>query len=219
MPTWIIYAIGFSAQVLFFNRTLVQWFFSEREGRVVSPILYWQFSLYASILMLLYGVFRQDLAICIGQLLVYAIYIRNLQLKGAWQIMSSLSRLFIVLLPFSVLALFLHQEQDLLLQLFNNDDIPVLWLWWGTTAQIFFTFRFIYQWMVSERKKSSELPLGFWIISASGSVMILIYGLYRLDPVLVAAHGIGILLYARNIHIHLLGSRLSADGEISNREK
>lgn len=203
----MIIAVGFAAQVLFFSRTLVQWFFSERAGKVVSPILYWQFSLYASVLMLVYGVLRHDLAICIGQLLVYAIYIRNLQLKGAWKDMDLWLRSLIALLPFVVLGWLTYREENLLPNLFANADIPVIWIWWGTVAQVFFTFRFVYQWMVSERKKTSELPLGFWIISATGSLMILAYGLYRTDPVLIAAHSVGIGLYARNIHIHFIASR------------
>lgn len=206
MPVWIIFTLGFTAQLLFFSRTLIQWIFSEREGRVVSPTLYWQFSLYASILMLFYGIFRQDLAICIGQMLVYTIYIRNLQLKGAWGQMSFAIRLFIIILPFVVLGWLTQYSGDLFAGLMNNNDIPTIWVWWGTAAQLFFTFRFIYQWMVSERQKSSELPLGFWLISVTGSVMILVYAMFRLDPVLLASHSVGVLLYARNIYIHRISA-------------
>lgn len=203
MSHWLIYALGFAAQLLFFSRTLVQWFQSERAGKVVSPILYWQFSLLAAVLMFTYGMLRNDLAIAAGQLLTYAVYVRNLQFKGAWRSMPLLLRLLFLALPVAVIAWVAWQPQILWEQLLKNEDIPGFWLWWGLLAQVVFTFRFVFQWMVSERKKNSELPLGFWLISACGSLMILAYALFRKDPVLLASHSLGIFLYLRNIRLHL----------------
>jgi len=85
MNNILIISLGFLAQALFFTRTIAQWFKSEQEGEVISPTIYWQISLLASILLLTYGILRNDFAIVVGQFLVYSIYIRNLQLKNAWQ--------------------------------------------------------------------------------------------------------------------------------------
>ncbi len=85
MDNILTICIGFLAQGLFFTRTIAQWFKSEQEGKVISPTIFWQISLVASLLMFTYGVLRNDFAIVIGQTLVYAIYIRNLQLKNAWK--------------------------------------------------------------------------------------------------------------------------------------
>ena len=71
MKDYLIYSIGFLSQILFFGRTIIQWFKSEHEGRVLSPTLFWKISLLASILMLTYGILRNDAAILIGQILVY----------------------------------------------------------------------------------------------------------------------------------------------------
>ncbi|HYQ57652.1 MAG TPA: lipid-A-disaccharide synthase N-terminal domain-containing protein, partial [Draconibacterium sp.] len=84
MKSILIIGLGFFAQGLFFIRTIAQWFKSEKEGEVISPVIYWQISLVASIMMLTYGILRHDFAIVIGQSLVYGIYIRNLQLKNVW---------------------------------------------------------------------------------------------------------------------------------------
>jgi lipid-A-disaccharide synthase-like uncharacterized protein len=73
---------------------------------------------------------------------------------------------------------------------------------WGTAGQVIFTFRFVYQWIYSETRKDSVLPLGFWIISLIGSLMIFTYAIYRLDPVLFAAHSLGLFMYIRNILLH-----------------
>jgi len=65
-----------------------------------------------------------------------------------------------------------------------------------------FTLRFVYQWIYSERKKESTLPLGFWVISLIGSSLILSYAIIRKDPVLLAGHLFGAVVYIRNIFLH-----------------
>ena len=86
-------------------------------------------------------------------------------------------------------------------RLFRNEDIPFWLLMLGSVAQLIFTLRFVYQWVYSERKKISSLPMGFWFLSLAGSSLILVYGIFRKDPVLLAGHGIGIVMYLRNIVI------------------
>ncbi|NBT88426.1 MAG: lauroyl acyltransferase, partial [Flavobacteriaceae bacterium] len=76
------------------------------------------------------------------------------------------------------------------------------WLFWlGVTAQLIFTFRFIYQWWYSEQRKTSHLPKGFWRLSALGAIMIIAYALWRKDPVLLVGHGSGLIIYLRNLFI------------------
>ena len=71
----------------------------------------------------------------------------------------------------------------------------------GVVSQVLFTFRFVYQWIYSERKHESQLPMGFWAISLTGSLLILIYAIIRKDPVLFVGHFMGFIVYARNILI------------------
>jgi lipid-A-disaccharide synthase-like uncharacterized protein len=85
MSDWIIYSIGFSAQILFSSRLLIQWLQSEKVKMVVTPLLFWQLSLLASFLLFVYGWFRNDFAIMLGQVLTYFIYIRNLQIQWFWK--------------------------------------------------------------------------------------------------------------------------------------
>src|SRR5690606_35182191 len=94
----LIYGLGFLSQILFFARNIAQWFLSEKEGEVISPAVYWQISLAASILMFIYGVLRNDFAIVLGQIIVYMIYIRNLQLKKVWRKMHVAARLLAVVI-------------------------------------------------------------------------------------------------------------------------
>jgi len=201
---WWVYLIGFLAQILFSARLLVQWIHSEKMRRVMTPEIFWQLSLLASFLMFVYGWLRDDFAIMLGQSIGYFIYIRNMQLQKSWYRLSRGLRLFFVIFPILVLFYgFNNGEMDTVRLFFHNQNIPLWLLIWGSVAQILFTFRFVYQWIVSERAKHSHLPIEFWVISLIGSFMILIYAIFRLDPVLFFGQLFGFVVYIRNIYLFL----------------
>jgi lipid-A-disaccharide synthase-like uncharacterized protein len=198
MQTYAIYALGFFAQGLFGMRILIQWFYSEREGRVVSPSLFWVFSLLGSFLFLIYGWLRLDLVILIGQTLSFYIYIRNLQLKKVWSRLSTLVQLAIFLLPVGV-WLVVFTTQGTWAKIIDRNVWTDAFLLLGAFGQILLNLRYLYQWYYSEKASESLLPLGFWIISAIASVMVIVYGFYRNDPVLLLAQSMGFFAYLRNI--------------------
>jgi lipid-A-disaccharide synthase-like uncharacterized protein len=199
MNAILVYSIGFLGQILFFSRTIIQWFKSENEGEIISPVIFWQISLVASQMMQLYGVLRNDFAILLGQFIVYYIYVRNLQLKNAWKKISPLFRGFTLIVPFLVVSWILMSQTNNLSSLFRNEKIPLWLILLGSTGQLVFSFRFVYQWIQSEREKSSVLPVKFWMISIAGSLIIFVYAIFRLDPVLFVSNSIGLFVYARNI--------------------
>lgn len=198
-----VYVIGFSAQILFSARLLVQWIQSERVKKVLTPELFWELSLMASFLLFVYGWLRDDFAIMLGQSITYFIYIRNMQLQGSWRRIPTFLQIFLWLFPlFVVLYSYNNNEIDMH-RLFKNEEIPLVLLLWGSIGQILFTFRFVYQWIYSERIKESHLPFGFWILSLTGSLMILSYAVFRKDPVLLLGQLFGFIIYIRNIIIGL----------------
>lgn len=197
-----VMGLGFLSQILFFARTLVQWVQSERAGKVLSPVVFWQISLIASILMLVYGILRMDFAIILGQVLVYFIYIRNLQLEGAWKKIPKSFRLIAWAMPFVCLIWILTSETFSIRAIIGNDNVSLWLMIWGIVAQVVFTSRFFYQWIFSEKNKQSTLPLGFWYISITGSLMIATYALFRLDLVLLLGQLGGSVIYLRNILLH-----------------
>jgi lipid-A-disaccharide synthase-like uncharacterized protein len=73
------------------------------------------------------------------------------------------------------------------------------WAWVGLLAQALFTGRFLVQWIASERAGRSVVPFSFWILSIGGGAMLLIYALYRRDPVFILGQGLGLFIYLRNI--------------------
>ena len=201
MSTWLIYTIGFVAQILFSARLLLQWILSERNKRVMTPSLFWKLSLLASFLLFVYGYLREDFAIMLGQSLTYFIYIRNLHLQGHWQKAHWAFRAFLIAFPIGIVAYAYNNGKYDIDLLLNNEAIPQWLLILGIVSQVLFTLRFVYQWLYSEKKKQSHLPMGFWVLSVTGASLILLYAVFRKDPVLLFGHGAGLIVYLRNIVI------------------
>src|SRR5512134_3029987 len=75
------------------------------------------------------------------------------------------------------------------------------WLGIGFLAQLLFAMRFLVQWVASERARRSVVPEVFWYFSLLGGVLLFAYALYRIDPVFILGQGLGLLIYARNVHL------------------
>jgi len=201
MSNWIIYSVGFFAQLLFSGRLVLQWILSEKSKKVLTPSLFWWLSLVASFLLFVYGYLREDFAIMLGQSLTYYIYIRNLQLQGEWEKTPKGIQWFLLIFPLILVIYSYNNNSYDIEKLFKNEEIPLSLLIWGSIAQVIFTLRFVYQWAYSEKNKESSLPFGFWLLSLIGSIMILIYAILRKDPVLLVGHLMGSVIYFRNILI------------------
>lgn len=74
-----------------------------------------------------------------------------------------------------------------------------LWLSIGLLGQALFSARFLVQWIASERRKRSVVPLAFWYFSVGGGLTLLAYAIYRRDPVFILGQGAGLFVYARNL--------------------
>src|SRR3954451_23643860 len=74
-----------------------------------------------------------------------------------------------------------------------------LWLIIGFLGQALFTARFLVQWIVSERKRDSVVPVAFWWFSLLGGLTLLSYASYRQDPVIMVGQAMGLIVYTRNL--------------------
>lgn len=208
MNDWLIYSIGFLAQILFSSRLIIQWIVSEKHRKVMTPTTFWTLSMIASFLLFIYGYLRNDFAIMLGQSLTYFIYIRNLQLQNQWRKIPKIVQLILLAVPTLITIYYFNNNVIDKNLLFKNEAIPLWLLILGIVSQVIFTFRFIYQWLYSEHKKVSALPFGFWLLSLVGSSLILTYAIIRKDPVLFVGHILGLVIYARNlILIHNTNAR------------
>ena len=202
----MIYALGFLAQICFSARLLIQWIISEKEKQVVSPTLFWLLSLLGSYLLFFYGWLRNDL----GRkgifryrttLFSFMGWMSNLNMKNSWQKIPVLIRYILLITPIVAIGYMLAEVKGFINQFFYNENIPFGLLLWGSLGQIIFTLRFVYQWVYSRRHHDSILPMGFWLISLSGSLIIVSYALVRHDPVLILGQSTGLVVYCRDIWI------------------
>jgi lipid-A-disaccharide synthase-like uncharacterized protein len=78
-------------------------------------------------------------------------------------------------------------------------DKATIWLVVGFLGQAFFFMRFVVQWIASERARRSIIPHAFWFFSIGGGTVLLIYAIYRRDPVFIVGQATGLFIYLRNI--------------------
>lgn len=74
------------------------------------------------------------------------------------------------------------------------------WLLFGFIGQAMFTMRFIVQWIASEKRKESVIPVSFWYFSLGGGLIVLFYAIHRMDPVFILAYLPGNFIYLRNLY-------------------
>jgi lipid-A-disaccharide synthase-like uncharacterized protein len=75
----------------------------------------------------------------------------------------------------------------------------VIWLAVGFLGQALFTARFLVQWLASERKRESIVPVAFWWLSLLGGLALLSYAIFRRDPVIITGQAMGLFVYVRNL--------------------
>ena len=69
----------------------------------------------------------------------------------------------------------------------------------GFGGQFLFAMRFIIQWLTSEGAKRSVIPIAFWYFSIGGGTVLLLYAIWRQDPVIICGQGLGLFIYVRNL--------------------
>jgi lipid-A-disaccharide synthase-like uncharacterized protein len=83
----------------------------------------------------------------------------------------------------------------------NKFDIPTWLLILGFSGQAAFGARFLVQWVCSEIKKESHIPHAFWYFSLAGGILLLLYAIFRRDPVIILGQSAGLFVYLRNLRL------------------
>ena len=73
------------------------------------------------------------------------------------------------------------------------------WVIFGLLGQAIFALRFIVQWLASEKKQESHIPIVFWYFSLVGGVILCIYAIYKQDIVFIIGQSTGLIVYVRNL--------------------
>ena len=78
-------------------------------------------------------------------------------------------------------------------------SLEIFFLIIGFVGQGLFASRFIVQWIYSEKKGISSIPIVFWYLSIFGGIGLLTYAIFRKDPGIILGQLFGILIYTRNL--------------------
>lgn len=89
------------------------------------------------------------------------------------------------------------------------------WLLVGFGGQALFMARFVLQWLESERQRRSVMPVSFWYLSIAGALVLLVYAVYRRDPVFVVGQALGVGIYLRNLQL-IRGERTRTENVTSS---
>ena len=81
----------------------------------------------------------------------------------------------------------------------NLTAIETFFLIIGFVGQGLFASRFIVQWILSEKRGESYIPIVFWYLSIFGGIGLLTYAIFRKDPVIITGQSFGLLVYLRNL--------------------
>ncbi|MHC4942549.1 MAG: lipid-A-disaccharide synthase N-terminal domain-containing protein [Planctomycetota bacterium] len=82
-----------------------------------------------------------------------------------------------------------------------SENRSMLMLLIGFLGQLFFTSRFLVQWIASERRKRSYVPRIFWYLSIVGSLLLFTYAVSILAWPVILGQALGILVYSRNLSL------------------
>ena len=86
------------------------------------------------------------------------------------------------------------------------------WLVIGFVGQALFGMRFLIQWIISEKRRESVIPLPFWYFSIAGSIILLSYAIHKQDPVFILGQSLGSIIYIRNLM--LISRKKKANGTL-----
>ena len=75
----------------------------------------------------------------------------------------------------------------------------VVFLLIGLIGQGLFASRFVFQWLYSEKRGESYIPVIFWYLSIFGGIGLLTYAISRKDPVIILGQSFGLFIYIRNL--------------------
>ena len=83
--------------------------------------------------------------------------------------------------------------------IYNLNSYELFFLIIGFLGQGLFASRFVVQWIYSEKKGESSIPLIFWYLSIFGGMGLLTYAIFRKDPVIISGQLFGLFIYLRNL--------------------
>ena len=145
--------------------------YSEKTGKYLRLNLFWGNQPFASCLLFVYGYLRDDFAIMLGQVITYYIYVGNIQLeKNGRNGLGGCASLSIF--PAIILVYGFNNNAMNTHNLFKNQDIPFFFNDSWSCSQNLIYAQVCISMAVFRVETKSLLPMGFWLLSLMGSLLI-----------------------------------------------
>ena len=155
-PFWV-YILGFIGMTLYGVRLIVQWYKSEKAGKVVSPGIYWVMSSIGAIVLYIYGWLRKDFSIIFGESIGYYIYMWNIAIMGLYKNTPRWVFVAQALFPVLIIGLMLRDLPAFTHDFLMNDKVPPGLLALGMLGQFTYEIRGVYLLVYSMKRKESIL--------------------------------------------------------------
>ncbi|HIJ72817.1 MAG TPA: hypothetical protein HPP83_01840 [Candidatus Hydrogenedentes bacterium] len=84
----------------------------------------------------------------------------------------------------------------------SEPALPLVWTVLGIAGGLIFYGRFYVQWIASERKKKSVMPIAFWYMSCAGVLLLFPYAVRTRSPIGALGLCFNLIVYARNL-VHI----------------
>ncbi len=83
----------------------------------------------------------------------------------------------------------------------TEDRVTLAWKIIGYSSNVLFAASFVFQWWISERRKRSVIPVGFWWMRLAGATALLAYALrvWENQGPVILGQITGLLTYTRNL--------------------
>ena len=217
--------VGVVGAVVFCGRFYLQWYASEVSKKSVVPIGFWYMSSIGSLMLFPYGVFYKHSPLAaLSHCFNLVVYARNL--VHMWRARGGLTRRASVALHLVVgvvvvgavtLATYTWMEAYAVSRESSSGGMGEAWFWLGVgvVGQVLFGCRFALQWLVTEARRESVLPMAFWYVSVVAALLMMVSFAKRPEPewVFVLQIGAPMPVYIRNLWLihHHRGAALAAD--------
>ena len=95
----------------------------------------------------------------------------------------------------------LTHDLDLWMQSMTTHPTDAAWLAFGFFGTALFGSRFLVQWIMSEMKGRSVMPVAFWYFSLAGGLVSLIYAIHIRNPPFILGQALPLVIYGRNLFL------------------
>jgi lipid-A-disaccharide synthase-like uncharacterized protein len=85
------------------------------------------------------------------------------------------------------------------------------WEMIGILGALIFASRFLVQWIASERRRKSVVPVSFWWLSLVGTTILTLYGIHFRRLAVVLGQAFGFVVYIRNLQLIASHGRAKRD--------